>query len=393
LKTSTSSTAGAKRPSTTRPPGGLNTLCVHAAHAPDTTTGAIAEPIYLTTTFERDADGGYPRGYRYGREGAPNRTALESCVAALEGGVGAVAFASGLAANMALLELLRAGDRVVAPLAAYYGTLKQLREFVGERGVAVDFVDFTDPTAIKKVLTSQTRMVWVETPANPLLSITDLALVTAMAHANGAWVVCDNTFATPVCQRPFDFDVDLIVHSGTKYLGGHSDVLSGLVVVREDAALLERLQSWQRLSGAVLAPFDCWLLRRSIATLGLRVRTQCTNALSIAEFLLSHPAIERVYYPGLPQHPGHAIAAAQMPGGFGGVVSVGIAGGSEAAIDTARRTRFFTRATSLGGVESLIEHRASIEGPGSSTPQNLLRLSIGIEDVEDLIDDLAQALA
>ena len=236
-------------------------------------------------------------------------------------------------------------------------------------------------------------MVWVETPANPLLSITDLALVTAMAHENGAWVVCDNTFATPVCQRPFDFGVDVIVHSGTKYLGGHSDVLSGLVVVREDAALLERLQSWQRLAGAVLAPFDCWLLRRSIATLGLRVRTQCTNALAIAEFLLSHPAIERVYYPGLPQHPGHAIAAAQMPGGFGGVLSVGIAGGSEAAIDTARRTRFFTRATSLGGVESLIEHRASIEGPGSSTPQNLLRLSIGIEDVEDLIDDLAQALA
>jgi cystathionine gamma-synthase len=236
-------------------------------------------------------------------------------------------------------------------------------------------------------------MVWIETPANPLLSITDLALVTTMAHESGALVVCDNTFATPVCQRPFDFAVDAIVHSGTKYLGGHSDVLSGLVVVREDAALLERLQSWQKLTGAVLAPFDCWLLRRSIATLGLRVRAQCRSALSIAEFLHAHPATEHVYYPGLPQHPGHAIAAAQMPGGFGAVLSVCVGGGREAAFDTARRTRLFTRATSLGGVESLIEHRASIEGPGSSTPQNLLRLSIGIEDVEDLIDDLAQALA
>jgi len=366
---------------------------VHSAHAPDPTTGAIAQPIYLSTTFERDADGSYPRGYRYGREGSPNRTALESCIAALEGGVAAVAFASGLSANMAVLELLRGGDHVVAPLAAYYGTLKQLREYVSEREVAVDFANFADPAAIKKVLTARTRLVWIETPANPLLSITDLALVTAMAHENGAWVVCDNTFATPVCQRPFDFGVDVIIHSGTKYLGGHSDVLSGLVVVHEDAALLERLQGWQRLAGAVLAPFDCWLLRRSIATLGLRVRTQCRNALAVAEFLHAHPAVERVYYPGLPQHPGHAIAAAQMPGGFGAVLSVSIAGGREAAFDAARRTRIFTRATSLGGIGSLVEHRASIEGPDSSTPQNLLRLSIGIEDAEDLIDDLAQALA
>lgn len=392
MKTSTGDAAAAAGCGKTGSPG-LNTRCVRAAHAPDPTTGAIAEPIYLATTFERDADGGYPRGYRYGREASPNRTALEACVAALEGGVAAVAFASGLSANMALLELLRAGDHVVAPLEAYYGTLKQLREHVAERGVAVNFADFTKPAAIKQAFSSRTRMVWVETPTNPLLSITDLALVTAMAHERGAWVVCDNTFATPVCQHPFDFGVDLIVHSGTKYLGGHSDVLSGLVVVREDAALLERLQNWQKLAGAVLAPFDCWLLRRSIATLGLRVRAQCRSALAIAEFLHTHPDIEHVYYPGLPLHPGHGIAAAQMPGGFGAVLSVCVAGGSEAAFDTAGRTRFFTRATSLGGVESLIEHRASIEGPGSSTPQNLLRLSIGIEDAEDLINDLAQALA
>ena len=372
---------------------GLNTRCVHAAHAPEAGTGAIAEPIYLTTTFEREADGTYPHGYRYSREGSPNRTALESCMAALEGGIGAVAFASGLAANMAVLELLRAGDHVIAPLAAYYGTLKQLTEYARERGVTVDVADFSTPAAVKAVLTTRTRLVWIETPANPLLSITDLARVTAIGHEARAWVVCDNTFATPVCQHPFDFGVDFIIHSGTKYLGGHSDVLSGLVVVRENAEGLERLQSWQRLAGAVLGPFDCWLLRRSIATLGLRVRAQCNNALRVAEYLAAHSAVEQVYYPGLAQHPGHAVAAAQMPGGFGGVLSVCMAGGSAAAFDTARRTRFFTRATSLGGVESLIEHRASIEGAGSSTPENLLRLSIGIEDAEDLIDDLAEALA
>ena len=372
---------------------GLNTLCVRAAHAPDAATGAVAQPIYLTTTFERDADGAYSRGYRYSREGSPNRVALESCVASLEGGIGAVAFASGLAANMAVLELLRAGDRVAAPLEAYYGTLKQLREHARARGAAADFANFSELSAVKTVLTSRTRLVWIETPTNPLLSITDLAQVTAIGHESGALLVCDNTFATPVCQKPFDFGVDIVVHSGTKYLGGHSDVLSGLIVVREDAALLERLQSWQSLSGAGLGPFDCWLLRRSIATLGIRVRTQCRSALLIAEFLRAHSAVERVYYPGLPQHPGHAVAAAQMQGGFGAVLSVCIAGGRAAAFDTARRTRFFTRATSLGGVESLIEHRASIEGPDSRTPQNLLRLSIGIEDTEDLIDDLAQALA
>jgi cystathionine gamma-synthase len=213
-----------------------------------------------------------------------------------------------------------------------------------------------------------------------------------LGHQAGALVVCDNTFATPVCQRPFDFGVDVVVHSGTKYFGGHSDVLSGLAVVREDAELLERLRSWQRLAGSMLAPFDCWLLRRSVATLALRVRAQCANAQRVAEFLRSHAGVERVFYPGLPDHPGHKIAAAQMRGGFGAVLSVCLAGGGTAAIEVTRRTRLFTRATSLGAVESLIEHRASIEGPGSTTPQNLLRLSIGIEDAQDLTDDLAQAI-
>jgi cystathionine gamma-synthase len=371
---------------------GSNTVCVHSAHSPESATGALSPPIYLTTTFERDADGGYPRGYRYSREGTPNRTALEACIAALERGSGALAFASGLAANMAVLELLETGDRLVAPLDAYYGTLKQFTELAQRRGVAVRCVDFRDLDAVRAAAGDRTRLLWIETPTNPLLNVTDLERVTAIGHGAGALVLCDNTFATPICQRPFDFGVDLVVHSGTKYLGGHSDVLSGVLIVREDAALLARFQEWQRMAGNALAPFDCWLLRRSISTLALRVRAQCTGAQKVAEFLAQHAAVERVFYPGLPQHSGHAIAAAQMPGGFGAVLSVCIAGGKEAALRVASRTRLFTRATSLGSVESLIEHRASIEGPDSRTPQNLLRLSVGIEEPEDLLNDLAQAL-
>jgi cystathionine gamma-synthase len=371
---------------------GANTLCVHAGHSPDPATGAVAEPIHLTTTFERDADGAYPRGYRYSREGTPNRTALESCMAALEGGAAAVAFSSGLAASMALIELLDAGDRLIAPRDAYYGTLRQFTEHARRRAALVQCADFRDPHAVEAATGERARLLWIETPTNPLLNVTDLARVTAIGQRAGALIACDNTFATPVCQRPFDFGVDLVVHSGTKYLGGHSDVLSGVVIVRQEGAVLDRLRDWQRLAGTALAPFDCWLLRRSLATLALRVRAQCAGALALAEFLARHRAIEQVFYPGLPGHPQHALAARQMPGGFGAVLSVCVAGGREAAMRAAARTHLFTRATSLGGVESLIEHRASIEGPGSRTPQNLLRLSVGIEEPADLIDDLAQAL-
>jgi cystathionine gamma-synthase len=373
-------------------PRGLNTRCVHAAHAPDAAFGSLAEPIYLSTTFERDVDGGYARGYRYSREGTPNRGALEECVAALEGGVGSVAFSSGLAANMALIELLDRGDQLVAPIQGYYGTLKQFHETAARRGVEVTLVDFSDASNVAAAVSAATELIWVETPANPLLAITDIARIVEIGRECEAQVVCDNTFATPICQHPFDFDVDVVLHSGTKYLGGHSDVQSGLLVVRENGVLLERLRDWQKLAGATLAPFDAWLLRRSISTLALRVRTQCANALRIAEFLTERPGVERVYYPGLATHPGHAIAVRQMPGGFGAVISICVKGGAEAAIAVAARTRLFTRATSLGGVESLIEHRASIEGPGTTTPQNLLRLSIGIEDAEDLIADLDQAV-
>jgi len=376
-------------------PAGLNTLLVHSAHSPDAATGAVAEPIHLSTTFERNVDGGYPRGYSYSREGTPNRTALEACVASLEGGAGAAAFASGLAANMAVLEFLGAGDLLVASQEGYYGSLKQFKVFVQRRGAHLELVDLADSAAVAAALAGRSgraRLLWIETPTNPLLNVVDLEQLAALGHGAGALVVSDNTFATPVCQRPFDSGVDVVVHSATKYLGGHSDVLSGVVVVRESGAVLDGLHEWQRTAGAALAPFDCWLLRRSLATLALRVRAQCAGALKVAEFLAQHARIERVLYPGLREHPGHAIAARQMPGGFGAMLSVCVAGGESAALRVAGGTRLFTRATSLGGVESLIEHRASIEGPGTRAPGNLLRLSVGIEEPEDLIEDLAQAL-
>ncbi len=375
---------------------GLSTRCVHAAHAPDAATGALAEPIHLSTTFERDADGDYPRGYRYSREGTPNRTALEACVAQLEGAAGAAAFASGLAANMAVLELLEGGDLLLASQEGYYGSIRQFSVFAQRRGARLELVDLADAAAVEAALSqpgSRPRLLWIETPSNPLLNVADLGALTALGHAAGALIVCDNTFATPVCQRPFDFGVDVIVHSATKYLGGHSDVLGGVVLVRAATPLLERLQEWQRMAGAALAPFDCWLLRRSLATLALRVRAQCAGAMKVAAFLARHAGIERVFYPGLEEHPGHAIAMRQMTGGFGAMLSVCVAGGRAAAMQVAARTRLFARATSLGGVESLIEHRASIEGPGTRAPENLLRLSVGIEEPEDLIEDLAQALA
>jgi len=372
---------------------GLGTLCVHSGHAPDPATGAIAPPLYLTTTFERDVDGSYPRGYRYSREKTPNRTAVETCVAALEGGKTAFAFASGLAASLAIFEQLRSGDHVVAPREGYHGTLNQLKTIVANRGITVELIDTTQPAAVETALARPTRLLWLETPANPLLSITDLAHAIEVAHRHGTLVACDNTFATPICQRPLDLGADLVVHSGTKYLGGHSDVLSGLAVVRSDAELTERIRSWQALAGSVLGPFDCWLLRRSIVTLPLRMRQQCTSAAALADRLAAHPRIARVMYPGLATHPGHQIAARQMHGGFGAMLALCVRGGRDEAMEVASRTRLFRRATSLGGAESLIEHRASIEGPASTTPQNLLRLSVGLEDMADLEADLREALA
>lgn len=370
----------------------IETLAVHAGRQIDTATAAVAPPIHLSTTYQRDADGGYARSFSYTRPDNPTRHSLEACIAALEGGAEAVCFASGSAATHAVFSLLKPGDHVIAPRECYHGTRQQLREIVSGWGVRVDFVDPTQSLAeLDAHLTPATRLIWIETPCNPTVRVTDIAAVAARARDRGALLVCDNTFATPIVQRPLELGADLVMHSSTKYFGGHSDVMGGAVVARERSDACERIRNYQGVAGAVPSPFDCWLIRRSLATLPLRVRTQCANALEVAEYLRRHPRVERVFYSGLADDPGHAVATRQMRG-FGAVLAVCVRGGTAEALAVAARTRVFIRATSLGGVESLIEHRASVEGPDTPTPQNLLRLSIGIENAQDLIADLEQAL-
>ena len=369
----------------------IETLAVHAGHSIDPATGAVAAPIHLSTTFERDVDGSYSRGFMYTRNDNPNRRALEEGVAALEGGAGAAAFGSGTGATMSILQALSPGDHVLAHVDAYYGTSRLLREIFARWGLEIDFVDMSDPGLVKKALRSKTKLAWAETPSNPLLKIVDLAAVADVVHDAGAVFACDNTWA-PVVQRPFDLGVDLILHSTTKYFGGHCDVAGGIVVGKIDNEFFERIRNIQYTGGAVPSPFDCWLILRGMRTLPWRMRAHSENALKVAEFLAQHRQVERVHYPGLTSHPGHDIAQKQMSQ-FGGMLAVQVKGGADAAIALTAKTKIFIRATSLGGVESLIEHRASIEGPGTKSPENLLRLSIGLENPEDLIEDLDQALA
>lgn len=377
---------------TARAPMRLETLCVHAGHAPDPTTGAVAPPIYLSTTYERDVDGEYRRGFKYARDLSPNRQALETALAAVEGGVAALAFASGQAATAAVFQALRPGDHVLLPASVYYGTPRLAQEIFGPWGLAVTIVDMRDLTAVGAALRDETRLVWIETPSNPLLSITDIARVASLAHEAGARVVVDNTWATPVGQRPLELGADLVMHATTKYLGGHSDVMGGALITRTADEFFERLRVVQQAGGAVSSPFDSWLVLRGLRTLPWRVRAQSANATAVARYLVRHPRVSAVHYPGLPSHPGHEIAARQMllPGGM---ASFEVDGGRDAAMAVVARLELFTRATSLGGTESLIEHRASVEGPTSSTPQGLLRMSIGLEHSDDLIADLDQALA
>jgi cystathionine gamma-synthase len=370
----------------------LETLAIHAGRTPDPTTGAVREPIHLATTFERGADGGYPQGYSYTRAGNPNRAALEQAVAALEGGGEAMAFASGSAATLAAFTLAAQGGRVVCSADCYHGTAKQLRELLPRWGGRAEFVDTTDLEAVRRALEPGATLLWVETPSNPLLRVSDLAALAELAHARGALLGCDNTFASPVLQQPLVFGADLVMHSSTKCLGGHSDVLGGVVVLPAGSRLTEPLRDFQATGGGVPSPFDCWLLLRSLATLPLRVRQQSANALEVARFLAADSRLERVHYPGLGRHPGHALASRQMRDGYGAVVSIQVPGGAAEALAVAGRVQLFTRATSLGGVESLVEHRASVEGPHTQTPQNLLRLSIGLEAAADLIADLDAAL-
>lgn len=369
----------------------IETVSVRVGREVEQTSGDVTPAIHLSTTFERDADGSFSRGYSYTRADNPTRRALEQCIAALEGGMQATAFASGSAASMAVFSLLRPGDHVLAPIEAYHGTIKQLRNVLAPTGIDCTFVDMTRIEAVRAALTDKTRLVWIETPSNPMLNISDIAAIADLAHGRGALVCCDNTFATPVWQKPLDLGVDLVMHSSTKFFGGHSDVMGGAVIARDHSGLSDRLREYQETAGGVPSPFDCWLIRRSITTLACRVRAQTDSAQKIARFLQQHRCVERVFYPGLESHPGHQLARRQMSG-FGAMVSVCVKGGRDEAFAVAARIRLFTRATSLGGVESLIEHRASIEGPHSVTPQNLLRMSIGLENPDDLIADLEQAL-
>src|SRR5881398_1394690 len=368
----------------------IETLAVHAGHSVDPATGAVAPPIYLSTTFERDIEGGYPRGFMYTRNNNPNRQALEQGISALEGGATAAAFASGTGATMAIFQALAPGDHVLAHVDAYYGTSRLLREIFLRWGLEADFIDMSDLAAVKKALRKKTRLAWMETPSNPLLKIVDIAAVMQIVHDAGVLCVCDNTWA-PVLQRPFDLGADLILHSTTKYFGGHCDVAGGIAVSKTENDLVERIRGIQYEAGAVPSPFDCWLILRGMRTLPWRMRAHSENAMKIADFLASHARVGRVHYPGLRSHPAHKIAAKQMSM-FGGMLSFEVKDGTDAAMSVAAKTKIFTRATSLGGVESLIEHRASIEGPGTTSPEGLLRLSIGLENADDLIEDLDQAL-
>ena len=369
----------------------FETACVHAGRHIDPSTGAVAPPIHLSTTFERKPDYS-AEGYIYGRSTNPNREQLEACLAALEGGAAAMAFASGSAAATAVFQTLKPGDHVVCTRDAYHGVLRILREVMTGWSLKVSFVDASDLAALKAAVTKDTRLIWIESPSNPLLKLTDIAAVAEIACNIGAYSVCDSTFATPALQHPLALGMDLVMHSATKYLGGHSDVVGGILVAREAGPWVERLRFLQGTSGAVPSPFDCWLLLRGTATLDVRVRAQSANALKVARHLEKHPKVERVFHPGLESHPQHALAKRQM-NGFGAMLSFCTHGGEAAARQVAGRVKLFTRATSLGGVESLIEHRASVEGPESPTPKNLLRISAGLEHPDDLIADLDQALA
>jgi cystathionine gamma-synthase len=373
----------------------FETRTVHAGQEPDLATGAVVPPITLASTFVQDAVGD-DRGYEYARSANPTRAALETCVAELEGAEHGLAFASGMAAEDATLRAaLTAGDHVIIPADAYGGTYRLVARLYEPAGVAWTAVDHADLDAIAGAWRDETKLVWVETPTNPLLTVVDIAGVAKLAHERGARVIVDNTFATPYLQQPLGLGVDVVLHSSTKYLGGHSDVVGGIVALR-DADLAEQIAFVQNAAGAVPGPFDCYLVLRGIKTLAVRMDRHCENARAVAVLLSEHPAVARVLYPGLPGHPGHDLARRQMRD-FGGMVSFTVAAGEEAAIKLVASTRLFTLAESLGAVESLIEHpaemtHASAAGSPLAVDPALVRLSVGIESAEDLVADLRQAL-
>ncbi|MGA5819085.1 cystathionine gamma-synthase [Kitasatospora sp. NPDC094028] len=377
-------------------PQGFETLAIHAGQEADPQTGAVVTPIYQVSTYKQDGVGGLRGGYEYSRSANPTRTALEECLAALEGGSRGLAFASGLAAEDTLLRtILKPGDHIVIPNDAYGGTFRLFAKVLTRWGVEFSVANTQNLDDVRAALRPNTRAVWVETPSNPLLGITDLAGLAEVAHGAGALLVVDNTFASPYLQQPISLGADAVVHSTTKYMGGHSDVVGGALVLAE-AGLGEEVAYHQNAMGAVSGPFDAWLVMRGIKTLGVRMDRHSSNAEKVAELLTGHPKVSQVLYPGLPEHPGHDIAAKQMKA-FGGMVSFRVAGGEEAAVEVCNRARLFTLGESLGGVESLIEHpgrmtHASAAGSPLEVPADLVRVSVGIESIDDLLADLTQAL-
>ncbi|MGW7054072.1 cystathionine gamma-synthase [Streptomyces sp. NPDC054887] len=374
----------------------FETLAIHAGNTADPLTGAVVPPIYQVSTYKQDGVGGLRGGYEYSRSANPTRTALEENLAALEGGSVGLAFASGLAAEDCLLRtLLSPGDHVVIPNDAYGGTFRLFAKVVSRWGVDFSVADSSDPAAVRAALTPKTKVIWVETPSNPLLGISDIQALAGVARAAGVRLVVDNTFASPYLQQPLALGADVVVHSTTKYMGGHSDVVGGALIVN-DAALGEELTYHQNAMGAVAGPFDAWLVLRGIKTLAVRMDRHSENATRAAEMLTRHPRVTQVLYPGLPEHPGHETAAKQMKA-FGGMVSFRVEGGEEAAVEVCNRAKLFTLGESLGGVESLIEHpgrmtHASAAGSALEVPADLVRLSVGIESGDDLLADLKQML-
>lgn len=374
---------------------GFATRAIHAGQEPEPQTGSVIVPIYQTSTYAQE-EVGVHKGYEYSRTDNPTRTALQACLAALEGGTYALAFASGLGATTTLMLMLKAGDHVVVGDDVYGGTYRLFQRVMTDHGLVFDFVDTSDPQAVAAALRPETRMIWLETPTNPLLKLADIRAISALGREHGALTVVDNTFASPYGQQPLALGADIVLHSTTKYIGGHSDVVGGAIVTSNDG-VYERLKFLQNAAGAVPGAFDSWLVLRGAKTLALRMREHERNALAVARFLEEHPAVERVVYPGLPSHPQHALAREQMQC-FGGMISLVLHGGEAAARDMVRRTRLFTLAESLGGVESLIElpaamTHASVTGSKLEVPAGLVRLSVGIEDVDDLVADIRQALA
>jgi len=378
---------------TNRQPPQPATLAAQGLGWTDAATGAVVLPIQPATTYIRDPDNQYRRGRNYARADNPGYDQPQALLTALEGGAASLVFSSGMAAATTLFRALPVGAHMVAPLVMYHSLRRWIAAYAADGHIAADFVDTTSLDALRAaVAPGRTRLVWIETPANPLWSVTDIAGAAEIAHRASALLAVDSTVASPILTRPIEFGADIVMHSATKYLNGHSDVIAGTLTSARDDELWQKLVAGRSSGGAILGSLEAYLLLRGMRTLPLRVERACRSAQLVAEAMAKHPNVAEVLYPGLPSHPGHAVAARQMTGGFGGMLSIRVKGGEAAAIATAARVEIWKRATSLGGVESLMEHRASIEGPGTPVPSDLLRLSVGIEDPQDLIDDLDAAL-